>query len=342
MTLLTVLLPVYNGEEYLRETMQSILGQTCGDFEFLIVDDGSTDSSVEIIRSFSDPRIRLLHNKTRLKLSGALNRGMKEARGAYIARMDADDIALPERLERQVAYMEKHPEIGMCGTAIEIFGKGRSRVDVYPATSDEIKAYALFDCPFCHPTVMIRKDMFARHDLWYDGSFYPTEDYELWTRATELVPTVNLRETLLRYRVHDQSMTGADWDNMDREAARAIRPLLEKIGIVCSDEQLRFHRNIGRGRSCRLGSLQEVAQAEQWLLDLARANRQRPNYDEAALGSMLSLVWFRVCFNSTPLGLRVVQQYAGSRLARNDADRKKNIVLMLLSAIKMKFFRTAA
>ena len=104
MTSVTVLMPVYNGERYLRETMQSILSQTFLDYEFLIIDDGSTDKTLEIINTFTDPRIRVLRNPRRLKLSGALNRGLDESLGHYIARMDADDIAHPERLAQQVDF----------------------------------------------------------------------------------------------------------------------------------------------------------------------------------------------------------------------------------------------
>ena len=112
----TVLMPVYNGERYLREAIDSILDQSFRDFEFLILDDGSTDGTADIIRSYRDERIRFLANPERLRLSGALNRGMAEARGSFIARMDADDIARPHRLARQLAFLRRNPEVGICGT----------------------------------------------------------------------------------------------------------------------------------------------------------------------------------------------------------------------------------
>jgi len=333
----TVLLPVYNGERYLRETIESILSQTYRNFEFLVIDDGSTDSSLDIVASFADDRIKILKNEKRLKLSGVLNRGVREATGRYIARMDADDIALPDRLQRQFSYMENHPEIGMCGTGIEIFGSVTPRKDIYPKTAEEIKAYALFDCPFCHPTVMMRRDFFLKHDLWYDGSYYPTEDYELWVRAIELFPTVNLEEVLLRYRVHDSSMTGSDWDSMDKEAARIIRGILDTLKIKYSEELLDLHRNIGRGRSCRC-SFKQIEQADSWLRQLLEVNKLQKQYDERALTGMLSLVWYRLCFNNSVLGMRIYSRYRTGSQLRSDPLRWKRSGMLFLSILKNKFF----
>ena len=336
---ITLLLPVYNGERYLCETLQSLLSQTYTAFELLIIDDGSTDNSASIIQSFDDPRIRLLKNPERLKLSGALNRGMKEAKGKYIARMDADDIALPQRLQLQFEYMEAHPAIGVCGTAIEIFGQGSPRKDIYPATSDAIRAYALFDCPFCHPSVMMRKDMFLQHDLWYDGAYYPTEDYELWARATELFPTVNLDGILLRYRVHDNSMTGSDWDAMDKQAARVALPLLHKLGIQPSEEELRLHRNIGRGRSCQLRDMAEVEQAEQWLQRLIQVNKNTKCYEPVIFARTIALIWFRVCMNSSSLGFVLLSKYATSNLRTQDIKTTSNLLTLLASVVKQQLGR---
>ncbi|MCI5221093.1 MAG: glycosyltransferase [Candidatus Electrothrix sp. AR4] len=339
MVKLSVLMPVYNGEHYLRETMQSILRQTFTDFEFLVVDDGSTDNTPEIIGSFDDPRIRRIENPERLKLSGALNRGMKEATGQYIARMDADDIALPQRLQRQIEYMEQHPEVGLCGTAIEIFGKGKIRKDIYPTTSDAIRTYALVDSPFCHPTVMMRRELFIKHDLWYDGGYYPTEDYELWARATALFPTANLDEVLLRYRVHDNSMTCSDWDEMDRQAARIIQGLLKKLAIEFTEKELTLHRNIGRGRSCCC-SMEEICKADIWLRKLFTCNEQKKHYEQRALSSLLSLVWYRLCLNNSSYGLRMLTKYTAGSQVKTDPMRWKRSAMLFLSIMKNTIFQT--
>ncbi len=332
----SVLLPVYNGEQYLHETLQSILSQTYTGFEFLIVDDGSTDSTQEIIKSCNDPRIRLLVNDRRLKLSGALNRGIEEAKGKYIARMDADDIALPERLQKQVDFLKAHPEIGICGTAIEVFGNTKPRNDIYPSTPEDIRSYALFDCPFCHPTVMIRKEMFIDHKLRYDGTYYPTEDYELWSRAVELFPSVNLEQVLLRYRVHDQSMTGSDWDEMDNQAARVIEPLLKRLGVLFTAEQLQFHRNIGRGRSVRVQHFNEIIQAETWLLTLLDRNQVEKCYDETAFNAVIQTVWYRLCINSSHLGLALVERYRRSVLSGQSMSYQR-LFTLAGSALKHSF-----
>ncbi|WP_417910083.1 glycosyltransferase family 2 protein [Candidatus Electronema sp. PJ] len=336
---ITVLLPVYNGERYLQETIASILGQSWHDFELLLVDDGSTDRTAEIIASFHDERIRVLKNPERLKLSGALNRGLQEAQGEYIARMDADDIALPQRLQRQLEYMELHPEIGFCGSAIGMFTQDNTkpRLDIYPATTEAIRAYALFDCPFCHPTVFLRKNCLLEHNLWYDGSYYPTEDYELWNRAIDLFPTVNLEEVLLLYRIHSNSMTGSDWNNMDQQAARIIRRQLDKMGLHANEEDLLFHRNIGRGRSCALAQASELLRAEAWLLRLLHGNQQTGLYQAAALANTVFLVWQRLCMNNTFFGLQVLKIYLASQLGKGHPDKMRWALLLLGSILKQKF-----
>ncbi len=142
---LTVLMPVHNGAAYLSEAVDSILRQSLRDFELLIVDDASTDESIAIIERYKDPRIRLLKSSERLKLSGALNLGLDNARGDYVARMDADDISLPRRLEIQVQYMNRHPEIGMCGSWIRYCGGPLRAVLKRPVGYEEIRSFTLVD-----------------------------------------------------------------------------------------------------------------------------------------------------------------------------------------------------
>src|ERR1035438_6976532 len=202
----TVLMPVHNGAPYLREAMASILSQTFADFEFLIVDDGSSDPSAEIIRSFRDPRIRLVSNGANLGLVETLNRGMLLARGCYLARMDCDDISHPERLALQVSYMDMHDDVAVCGSWIKAFGSQRF-VKRYPLTDDHIRAHLLFENALAHPSVMMRRDVFILERLFYDGNHAQAEDYELWTRVPGSFKFANLDRILLYYRKHRQQVT---------------------------------------------------------------------------------------------------------------------------------------
>jgi len=167
--LITILMPVHNGAAFLTEAINSMLNQSLKDFEFLIVDDASTDQSVAIIQGFKDPRIRLIQSPTRLKLSGALNLGLEHAEGRYVARMDADDISLPNRLEIQARFLEQNPGIGLCGSWIQYFGGPSTNILKRPSHHDEIRAFMLFDTPFAHPTVMLRRDSIEPHHLRFDG-----------------------------------------------------------------------------------------------------------------------------------------------------------------------------
>lgn len=333
----TVLMPVYNGERYLRESIESILSQTYADFEFLIIDDGSTDSTFSIIQNYNDKRIRLLKNLRRLKLSGALNRGIDEAQGNLIARMDADDIARKDRLAKQVAYLNEHPQTGLCGTWVRRFGGTRPSIDKNPVTNEEIQAYALFECPFTHPTVMFRKSFFVNSSLCYNGDYYPTEDYELWSRAVHLFPCANIPEVLLDYRVHAKGMTGAEWDDMDSKGLLIGESNLKRLGIVPTREEALLHRNVGRAASKRWENFEELNRAGKWLLRLWHANEKCGPYDPAAFRIILDLVWYRACFNASPLGFKVLSSFAKRPWGKERRLQLSRRILVFLSIIKNKF-----
>lgn len=195
-----------NVERFLAESIQSILGQTFTDFEFIIVDFGSTDKTKAIISSYAakDSRIRL-HEISSCGLAEARNAGCSLARGQYIAIMDADDISVPDRLMLQAAFMQEHPEVGLLGGVTEcIDATGASlpiRSHDFPYEDGEIRAALAVRCPFCQPTVLIRKDAFVLAG-GYRRVFAQAEDYDLWLRISEHFQCANLKESLLKYRIH--------------------------------------------------------------------------------------------------------------------------------------------
>ena len=202
----TVLMPVYNGALYLREAIDSILNQSYSDFEFLIINDGSIDKSVEIINSYHDTRINLVSNEINKGLIYSLNRGLEIACGKYIARMDCDDISMPDRLAKQVDLMENSPEIGVCGSWIEYFVGCQSLLKL-PITDKKIRRTMIFRNPMAHPTVMMRSSVLKKNKLYYDPSYHYVEDYELWTRLAHYTQFYNIPEALLKYRIHSEQVS---------------------------------------------------------------------------------------------------------------------------------------
>ncbi|MBI1920674.1 MAG: glycosyltransferase [Geobacter sp.] len=225
----TVLMPVYNGERFLREAIDSILAQSFTDFELLIINDGSTDGSAGIIESYGDPRIRLVHNERNLGLVATLNRGIDLARGEYLARMDADDVSLPERLERQVTYLDAHPGVGVCAVRVALIGsegeaRGEWDMDRQTTSWQEIRACLPKSNCIAHPGVMARKDLLARYR--YRAEQLHAEDYDLWLRLCADGHKIGkIAEPLLRYRVHDESVTVKS-----RGAVAPMRSLLRVKG----------------------------------------------------------------------------------------------------------------
>ena len=202
--LVTVLLAVHDGERYLGAAVASALGQTSSDLELLVVDDASTDRTSEILAEVAEARLRVIRNDERLGLAGSLNRGLDEARGEYIARLDADDVALPRRLEHQLARLRSSPRVGVLGSAVlEIDDSNRvGRLHQMPTGASAVRWAALFSSPFFHPSVFVDRDLLERNGLRYDTSFEESEDYELWSRLLDVAEGDNLPDPLVLYRVH--------------------------------------------------------------------------------------------------------------------------------------------
>lgn len=204
----SVLMPVYNGERYLSESIESILKQTYEDFEFIIINDGSSDRSLSIINEYSaiDPRIRVFDLTTNQGIVHCLNLGIQKSRGDLIARMDSDDISHAERLSKQISFMFSNPLVAVCGTAYQIIED--DRILKPPTEFEAIKLFSLKGSPIAHPTAILNMALLKSKGLdRYDPFFFPAEDYEYWLRISRFFQIRNLDEVLLRIRKHDSSIS---------------------------------------------------------------------------------------------------------------------------------------
>ncbi len=234
---ISVLMPAYNAEKYIKEAIDSILAQTFSDFELIIIDDGSTDRTAEIVNDYSDSRIRFCPNEKNMGVAATLNRGLGLASGEYIARMDADDISKAERFSKQVGYLDAHADIAVCGTSIELFCDGTVIGTRFPSTEPEkLKEDLFFSCGIAHPSVMMRKAAILELG-GYDPAFNGMEDYELWCRVAEKNKIAVLPEILFRYRIHRGQVTQNPSPKYKEQMRELKKRQAEQLGIVATPEE---------------------------------------------------------------------------------------------------------
>jgi len=286
----SVVMSVFNGENYLEEAINSILHQTLSDFEFIIIDDGSDDSTPGLLANsaYQDPRIlihRFDHNQG---LSTALNFGIRLARGEYIARMDADDICHPCRLQKQVGFMDTHPDIGLCGTWITFIGNS-SGVMKYETDHENIRSRLLFGALFCHPTIIVRRNTIFEKDLFYNEQIKFAQDYELWGRVCNRVRVANMPEFLLQYREHESSL-GVVYNAQRRKIVQMIlKKWFTELGVSYSRCELDLHECITWSEYTQ--EIEVLDQIESWLLKLRNANRHNPLYEKRAFEKNINERW---------------------------------------------------
>jgi glycosyltransferase involved in cell wall biosynthesis len=308
----TVLMPLYNGEPYLREAIESILCQTFREFELLVLDDASTDAGPCIVKRYRDPRIRLLSNDANLGIAATLNRGIGLANGRYIARMDCDDVSLPDRLRRQFDFLEGNPDVGVCGSRVRRIGAKRGIWKV-KAGDAAIKSRLLFENAMAHPSVMIRKSVLDEKSLRYDPSLRCAQDYAFWVEIARYSRLANLEQVLVLYRVHASQISEAKKTEQRYAADRVRAHQLKSFGIEPSQEELALHGNIA---SYGLAGERHFAEkAAAWLSRLRGLNAKNGIYGEPEFSEELAERWYKLCKKSSRLGLWMWKRYHSSDLA---------------------------
>jgi hypothetical protein len=298
----TVLMPVYNSSTYLPSAIESILAQTFDDFEFLIIDDGSTDNTWPMLMEYGrrDARIRLVRNQANIGLTRCLNDGLAWAQGEYIARMDGDDISLPERLALQVAFMKQHPRVGVCGAWVRKTGEHGRGMERYPTNVEDIRCQLLFKDVLAHPAVIMRRMLFAQLGLAYDPAYRYAQDYDLWVRVAEHVDLANIPRVLLHYRMHGQQAGQYEREAQNQAAGRVRQFQLQRLGMQPTVAESATHEAISTSRFRAEQTF--ILAAEAWLRKLNTANQRTGIYPESVFVRVLGERWYVVCRLSTALG----------------------------------------
>jgi glycosyltransferase involved in cell wall biosynthesis len=240
--LISVIISAYNADKYLLESVNSILKQESANLELIIINDGSTDNTPVLLNQIkeSDSRVRIINQENK-GLASSLNRGIQISKGDYIARMDADDIAVSSRLSSQLDFLENVKDIDIIGSYVEAFGDSKVRIWAFPETKEDCDAALLFLNPLAHPAVMFRRRILEDIGL-YDLSFNYDQDYELWARASASHGISNLKNVLLKYRIHGNQM-GSVFSKAERTNSqkRTQLFLLNEMGLTPSDEEMEIH-----------------------------------------------------------------------------------------------------
>ncbi|MGG5889680.1 glycosyltransferase family 2 protein [Falsiroseomonas sp. HC035] len=303
---ISVVMPVFNVAPFVAQSLGSILGQTFRDLEVIVIDDGSADGTVAEIRKVADPRVRLVEFPSNRGVVAALNEGLDRARGTFLARMDGDDISHPKRLARQLAFLDRHRAIGICGTAWSFFG-ARGGADRYRSGSAELKAGLLFGSPFSHPTILARRDLLERNHIRYDPAYEAAEDYELWARLARHTEMANLPQILFHQRIHPGSVSHVQRPRQEAAARRVRRDLLGWLGLGSTpsradtdDEDAGIHERIVRASIT--GAEPDLrppflTEAEAWLVQVLECNRRSRRFDEDGLARVIQKHWYKMCRN---------------------------------------------
>jgi len=228
----SIVMSVYNGEGYIDQCLQSILGQSFIDFECIVIDDASVDNSLKLLQKYDDKRIRIIKNKKNLGLTRSLNKGIKEAKGKYIARIDIDDWWDRNKLKEQYNFLRENPKYGIVGTnGWNVNEKGKVEKEIIrPRTDKEIKKYLIKKCPLIHSSIVMNKWLINKYGS-YDPSFRCSQDYELWLRLSDKTKYYNLQKLLVYKRTFDNNMSALKWKQMLKEGIRARLYYYKKFNV---------------------------------------------------------------------------------------------------------------
>ncbi len=327
---ITALMTVYNGESYLQEAIDSILNQTFSDFEFVIVDDGSTDNSLQIIQSYDDDRIIVLRNQVNQGVAESRNLGIKSANGKYIIYMDADDISLPNRFIKQFRFMENNPDVDICGSAREIFGD-RTEISKPPLSHGELLTGLLWKCNVYPPTIIQRRSTLIALNEFFNKDFDYGEFTDFLIRlSVKGIKFANIDEVLLRYRWHAKNVSRLYKEAQIQRAYRARLPFFKKLQVSNPETRIKVHAKLINGKKL---NKDEVLSVFDWINELVKANSLVKMFPENLLKQQIAEKWFNVCYNSSQNGLWVFNTHKAHKISSHFKAPLKTLLRFYFKSI---------
>lgn len=310
---LSIIMPVYNTERYISETIESLLNQTFNDFELIVVDDACTDKSIEIVKSFDDPRIRILTNESNKGIVYSRNRGNSESLGKFIAPFDSDDIALPDKFEKQIMFMEQHPEYGMLGTWAKLIDENGQFMNInwrLSAHSGHIPAIMLFRAYFIQSSVIFRREAIPVN--CYTEGFAPSEDYKLYYETANRFKTYNYPEYLTYYRIHKNSITQSKLKLCMDSEMKLYNYIFNLLNIEINTKYFSLLQLIKNDRE--ISDLEIVSDIEKFLVLILNQNLICKKYDQKQLNRVVFNRWMKVCFKAKKPAIRTFVKFITSPL----------------------------
>lgn len=322
---LSVVMSVFNGSAFLNESIDSILNQTFPDFEFIIIDDGSTDDSALKIKSYSDKRIIFIQNEKNFGLSRSLNKGISISRGEYIARMDCDDVSLPTRFEKQIKYLDQDKSLGLIGSWTKVLGT--DILNEFPLKHEQILNQLLFSNCISHPTVMFRKSFFLEYNLNYNALFKYAQDYELWVRCIKLFKIMNIPDILLFYREHKQQMRVTFNDLVSFEPAKIkVTQLAEFSNLSFNDAKIQLCFSVFLGKFSF--TISDFCLLDEFLKEQLMQNSYKKYYFNEVFYKYLFNIWFSAFIRIELYNFKIYKVIRHLYFYSNLNFRKKKLFLL--------------
>ena len=327
----TVVLPDYNVEAFIQDTINSLLRQTFQNFELLVLDDCSTDGTVERVQAMNDARIRLIRNSRNLGRAGTDNAALEYVRGEYIAKMDGDDLCYPTRLARQVAYLDQHPAVNVVGSFMQNFGAS-TYLNWYPAAPVDAQVLTLFTLPTGNPSAMLRASLFREQGLRYDATLRQTEDYDFCARYIRQLHIATIQEPLVQYRVPPNVRKKDILSERATVSDDVREELLRQWQLPFTARELAVYNTIAMLER-PLRDI-ELAEVEAWLQKIVRHNETAPLFEPAALRRGVGKRWFEVCYTHVQPRLKNFRTYFSSPLASYAPASMQQQALFIFRAVR--------